>query len=608
MAVSVGALGARMLALGTAAGGALGLAARSFSVAGDRIDKMAARTGVGAEALSELGFAAEQSGASLEEVEKGSRNLSKVIQDAAGGTQSAIDAFKGLGLSVKQLIGLSPEQQFYAIAEAISQIQDPTKRVALAMRVLGEEGSRLLPLFASGARGIDELRAQARKLGLTIDGETAKSAAALGDAMSAVSRAIGAVVFNIGGALAPSLIAGSKYVATLSANTGKWIKENKSVVVTVAKIASAITLTGGALVGLSGALYLASKAFGTFSSVWGAGSSLISAGLGILGGVKTVLLSLSPSLGLLSVGITAAAAVVVVKSGVISDALKGVAERFGTLFAVVRKTMTGIVNALKAGDVKQAADVMMKGVYAAWVSGVGELQQIWIDFKQFLFDFFDDIPIHAAKAYGFAAEKKKLAEIFAGRVLIENREADNLEAARKTGNQDLIRKAEQQFLDALDIYDKVAKEDIKDLRAKNEERAKKLFEDPDRLARKEERQEKFDAERNSKKAEAEQKLKDAMEELDRTLKETSRKAEDTFGDLGRLLPASFDRLTDFVSGIERSSIGSFDSVAIEKIVNVNRTRPESERLFNYLEEMRRLMTQQLKLDEQRRRLKGITLA
>src|SRR5574337_1041845 len=61
---SIEQAGLKITALGVGIVGGLLAAARSFSATGDQLDKMATRTGVSVEALSELGYAAQLSGAS----------------------------------------------------------------------------------------------------------------------------------------------------------------------------------------------------------------------------------------------------------------------------------------------------------------------------------------------------------------------------------------------------------------------------------------------------------------------------------------------------------------------------------------------------------------
>jgi len=152
-----------------------------FSEAAAGIDDIAQRTGASAEALSQLRYAAEQSGANLEAVEKGMRKLGDVTTQAAGGSKSAAAALASVGLSAGQLLAMPVEDRFLAVAQGISQIQDPAAQASVAMDLLGKSGADLVPMMADGAGGIRALMAEADKLGMTISGEQAKAAAAFDD-------------------------------------------------------------------------------------------------------------------------------------------------------------------------------------------------------------------------------------------------------------------------------------------------------------------------------------------------------------------------------------------------------------------------------------------
>jgi hypothetical protein len=152
-----------------------------FSEAAAGIDDIAQRTGASAEALSQLRYAAEQSGANLEAVEKGMRKLGDVTTQAANGSKSAAAALASVGLSAEQLLAMPVEDRFLAVAQGISQIQDPAAQASVAMDLLGKSGADLVPMMADGAGGIRALMAEADKLGMTISGEQAKAAAAFDD-------------------------------------------------------------------------------------------------------------------------------------------------------------------------------------------------------------------------------------------------------------------------------------------------------------------------------------------------------------------------------------------------------------------------------------------
>jgi serine/threonine protein kinase len=124
-----------------------------FAELGDMFDKMSQRTGVSVEALSGLKFAAEQSGASIETVETGIRNMQRVLLDVQQGSSTAATTLQMLGLNIQQLQTLSPEQQFLQMAQAISKVQDPSRQAALAMELFGKSGTQLLPMLQQGEAG-----------------------------------------------------------------------------------------------------------------------------------------------------------------------------------------------------------------------------------------------------------------------------------------------------------------------------------------------------------------------------------------------------------------------------------------------------------------------
>ena len=159
-------------ATGLAIGGAAALvgfgvaAVKNFADVGDQLDKMSKRTGFSVESLGELKFAAEQSGASLETVEKGAKRMASTILDAQMGLSTAVDAFDALGIKADELKGKSPEEQFQIMANALAGVEDASTKAALAQDVFGRAGTELLPLFNAGEKGMAALRDQAKSLGI----------------------------------------------------------------------------------------------------------------------------------------------------------------------------------------------------------------------------------------------------------------------------------------------------------------------------------------------------------------------------------------------------------------------------------------------------------
>jgi len=194
-----------------------------FAELGDSFDKMSQRTGVSVEALSGLKFAAEQSGASIETVEMGIRNMQRVLLDVQQGSSTAATTLQMLGLNIQQLQTLSPEQQFIRMAEAISQVKDPSRQAALAMELFGRSGTQLLPMLQQGEAGIEALIAEARRLGIVMSQEDARAAAEFADAMNRLSSVFKGIATQVASVITPILTKLSNLFTSLDKGTRELI-------------------------------------------------------------------------------------------------------------------------------------------------------------------------------------------------------------------------------------------------------------------------------------------------------------------------------------------------------------------------------------------------
>ncbi|MBX3384152.1 MAG: phage tail tape measure protein [Phycisphaeraceae bacterium] len=368
--------GTRLAGIGAAAVTALLASVRVFSSMGDVLDKMSLRTGVSAEALSELGFAAEQSGADLETLENGLKFMQRSLVDAAKGSASAQQALSLLGLSVEDLAGLSPDQQFKRLADRLALVTDPALRTALAMEIFGRAGTKLLPLLSSGAAGIEELQAQARSLGLTVSTQTARDAAELNDTLNILWRVVKQGVFAIGGALAPTIKELSQRITRVIVTVTDWIKRNKDLVVWALKVAAGVVVVGAALIGLGVVISGIGAALGVLASV----VSGIGAAFGLVGAALGALLS---PIGLVVAAVVGLGAALLVTSGAGGAALEWLGEQFTRLRDWATKVIGGISDALAAGDIALAAEILWLSLKVAWQQGVAALSKVWLQAKQF---------------------------------------------------------------------------------------------------------------------------------------------------------------------------------------------------------------------------------
>ena len=240
-------IGAKFAAIGGAAAGGMIAATVAFGSAGSALLDMSKKTGLSVESLSKLGFAAEQNGATLEDVSKGVINLNRSFAEASSGSKEATAAFARLGLSMAQISGMSPEERFRAIVGALAAIPDPAVRAALAMQLFGKAGVQLLPMIADGTAGLDEMARKAEELGIVMSTDSAKSANAFGSALTSMHRAVGAISNAIGSALAPSLTEIAKILTINAAAIARYLDKNKDLVQMALKVSAGIFAAGVAL-------------------------------------------------------------------------------------------------------------------------------------------------------------------------------------------------------------------------------------------------------------------------------------------------------------------------------------------------------------------------
>jgi len=215
-AAGVGALAAA----GTAAGAAVAAAVSHVMDMADHLDELSSQTGMSAEGLQELAFAAKLSGSSLEAVAGATNKMQKALIE--GNT-----VFERLGLSAAKLKAESPDQAFKDVAEAIRNLPTAAQQSAAAMEAFGKAGATMLPAILAG---FDDAAAKARELGIVLSGADVKAAADLKDQTDTLAMAWEGVI-NQFGAAAISSGAMQPVVAELTKTLGElsqWTTDHRS--------------------------------------------------------------------------------------------------------------------------------------------------------------------------------------------------------------------------------------------------------------------------------------------------------------------------------------------------------------------------------------------
>ena len=197
LGINFKALGVALVAATAALGAFIFKATKDWAAAGDVFDKMTDRTGIAVEKLSELDYVLRLSGSSIEDFEKANKKLSATIQDAGYGLETYTRAFDELGLDIAMLQKLSPEEQFWAVAHALAEIDNESNQIALAQDLFGRAGTALLLMLADGADAIAEMQAEYNEYGYQWTEQTAEAAAALNDSVQKLEATWDKIKFKL---------------------------------------------------------------------------------------------------------------------------------------------------------------------------------------------------------------------------------------------------------------------------------------------------------------------------------------------------------------------------------------------------------------------------
>lgn len=144
---------------------------------------------------------------------------------ALGGkpSKSAIAAFQQLGLSQQALAKMPMQQRMDAIANAFQKLPNGIDKAALSQRLFGRSGQQLLPIFAKGAKGMDDMLNQASKL-VPANAASGKSALDLVQQQRELNMAMMGVQVAMGTALIPILKTAAQAIQPVAVWFGKLLK------------------------------------------------------------------------------------------------------------------------------------------------------------------------------------------------------------------------------------------------------------------------------------------------------------------------------------------------------------------------------------------------
>jgi hypothetical protein len=392
------AIGRDFLKAGTVIVSPFIAAAKAYETMGNNLFRASQRTGIAVSNLSALGYAAQQSGTDMESLELAIRKMQKTVGGAAAGTREAVDALRGIGLTINDLKGSSPDEQFIKIAEALRQINDPTIMASEAMKIFGRNGTQIIPLLEEGSKGIQAMEARAKALGIVLGHDAAAGSATFHGRVVDLTDVLKNSFFRVGEAIGPMLQSFIEHVSRATIVINRFITEHKALVQIVLKVGAGIAIAGAAFLAIGAASAIAAKSISLFGagisalriSVFGLGSTIKFAVVGSVGLLKTTFAAmvtiLTGALGPIGIVGTALAGLGIYLLYTASSGktmLTALGNYFGDLATVAKEAFGGIRDALAGGDWKLAADIAWTGLKLSWAQGIAPLKTAWVGMKEF---------------------------------------------------------------------------------------------------------------------------------------------------------------------------------------------------------------------------------
>jgi len=236
-----------------------------FSEGVDAAAKMSKAMGINVETYQGLGHAARLSGASIEDVGKSMMQLGKRARDASEGSKKQRDAFRELGLEIKDSSGNLKNQDvlLMEVADRFKKMPDGTTKTALAMEVFGRAGAKIIPLLNEGSKGINAMMLEARQLGIVLSKEDAKAAEEFNDQLLRSKAAFQGLRNAIAREILP-------YLTRLLRGFQQWYREGDNAVKLLGVLKAVAIAAGIALAGI-----VTAKVIGLFKGFYGAVKSAI---------------------------------------------------------------------------------------------------------------------------------------------------------------------------------------------------------------------------------------------------------------------------------------------------------------------------------------------
>lgn len=154
----------------------------------DALNKLAQRTGLATETLSQLQYAAKMAGIANDTLSTGIKKLNISIAEGLAGDKAKIAMFQELGIKLTDTSGKAKKADTVLLdmADTFAIAKDGAGKTTIAVGLLGKAGDEMIPMLNGGRGAVMDLMREADKLGLTIGTDFARQAEEFNDNLERV--------------------------------------------------------------------------------------------------------------------------------------------------------------------------------------------------------------------------------------------------------------------------------------------------------------------------------------------------------------------------------------------------------------------------------------
>ena len=171
----------------------------------DEIDKNSAAVGMDYKSYQKWDYILKQNGSSMSENASSFKKLTDNIAKARDGNKKAIEKFKELGISIKDVQTLSREEIFEKVILGLQNVSDETTKASLANDLLGKSSQGLSALLNQTNEDVNSLADQAERYGLILSDDLVQAGVEYGDSLQLLQDVLTTTKAKLIGGFLPGL-------------------------------------------------------------------------------------------------------------------------------------------------------------------------------------------------------------------------------------------------------------------------------------------------------------------------------------------------------------------------------------------------------------------